>query len=182
VLESMGLKRDGGAGIDYRERSPLVVPRDSSSLPSPETAPLTQRYPGWPVDPEVRYAREQEELERKRQRQQDEFGRHRVLMPSELAAGRRTGPPRGPESPTLEESARTPEPSALGYVGNVFSSMFKPNEPESKPFRGEPPRTALTEPPPGYQTPEPGQPYGIGKEKFDKPLPSREEYAFGTAR
>jgi hypothetical protein len=28
-------------------------------------------------------------------------------------------------------------------------------------FTGEPPRTLLTEPPPGYQTPSPDQPYGL---------------------
>jgi hypothetical protein len=28
-------------------------------------------------------------------------------------------------------------------------------------FTGEPPRASLTDPPPGYQTPSPDQPYGI---------------------
>ena len=41
--------------------------------------------------------------------------------------------------------------------------MFGKDEPESGRFTGEPPRTALTEPPPGYQTPSPDQPYGVGK-------------------
>ena len=36
-------------------------------------------------------------------------------------------------------------------------------------FTGEPPRTALTEPPPGYRTPSPEQPYGVGKAPPPKP-------------
>jgi hypothetical protein len=56
-------------------------------------------------------------------------------------------------------------PSELGTKGNIFSNMFGSNEPEAAKFTGEPPRTALTEPPPGYQTPSPDQPYGAGKQK-----------------
>jgi hypothetical protein len=32
-------------------------------------------------------------------------------------------------------------------------------------FTGEPPRVSLTDPPPGYQTPSPDQPYGVAPEK-----------------
>ena len=32
-------------------------------------------------------------------------------------------------------------------------------------FTGEPPRADLTRPPPGYQTPSPGQPYGVTADK-----------------
>jgi hypothetical protein len=32
-------------------------------------------------------------------------------------------------------------------------------------FTGEPPRTSLTEPPVGYRTPSPAQPYGVGKQR-----------------
>ena len=37
------------------------------------------------------------------------------------------------------------------------------DEQEAARFTGEPARTSLTEPPPGYQTPSPDQPYGLGK-------------------
>jgi len=36
-------------------------------------------------------------------------------------------------------------------------------------FTGEPKRTDLTAPPPGYQTPSPDQPYGPGKAGPAKP-------------
>jgi hypothetical protein len=70
------------------------------------------------------------------------------------------------ETTTPQEGAKVLSPSALGYVGNLFTTMFDKGKPESKPFTGEPDRTALTEPPPGYQTPAPGQPYGLGKQTY----------------
>src|SRR5262245_31842422 len=53
VLKSLGLRRDE-AGIDYRERSPLVVP-PNRSLPKPEDA-NAERGAAWPVDPDVKRA------------------------------------------------------------------------------------------------------------------------------
>ena len=42
--------------------------------------------------------------------------------------------------------------------------MFSSNKKEEQAkFTGEPPRTSLTEPPVGYQTPSPAQPYGLAK-------------------
>ncbi|MGA8079747.1 MAG: hypothetical protein WB868_20430, partial [Xanthobacteraceae bacterium] len=32
-------------------------------------------------------------------------------------------------------------------------------------FTGEPPRVSLSDPPPGYQTPSPNQPYGVVPER-----------------
>ena len=56
-------------------------------------------------------------------------------------------------------------PSELGYKGGLFSNMFgsDKDDQQTAQFTGEPARTSLTEPPPGYQTPSPGQPYGLGK-------------------
>ena len=53
---------------------------------------------------------------------------------------------------------------------NLFSGIWQSKE-EYKTFGGEPPRTNLTEPPAGYRTPSPAQPYGVGKEKWEyKPV------------
>ena len=41
--------------------------------------------------------------------------------------------------------------------------MFGSKDDEVGNFTQEPPRTALTEPPQGYQTPSPEQPYGVNK-------------------
>jgi hypothetical protein len=56
------------------------------------------------------------------------------------------------------------KPSDLGYKGGLFGSLFKPTpDNEVGTFTGERPRTSLVEPPPGYQTPSPSQPYGVTK-------------------
>ena len=47
---------------------------------------------------------------------------------------------------------------------SVQQHVQQQGRPRSTRFTGEPPRTALTEPPAGYQTPSPDQPYGLGKE------------------
>jgi hypothetical protein len=45
----------------------------------------------------------------------------------------------------------------------MFSNFFGGKDDEVAKFTGEPPRASLTEPPPGYQTPSPDQPYGLGE-------------------
>ncbi len=48
--------------------------------------------------------------------------------------------------------------------------MFgKKDDEQAAKFTGEPPRASLTDPPAGYQTPSPDQPYGVGKEKAKVP-------------
>src|SRR5687767_383975 len=56
ILQGFGLRRDG-VGIDYRERSPIVVP-PSRDLPAPETGSITEKTAAWPVDPDVKRAKE----------------------------------------------------------------------------------------------------------------------------
>jgi hypothetical protein len=55
-------------------------------------------------------------------------------------------------------------PKELGFKGSLFGTLFAKDKPETAKFTGEPRRTSLTQPPPGYQVPSPDQPYGIGKE------------------
>ena len=40
--------------------------------------------------------------------------------------------------------------------------MFGGSKTETAPFKGEPTRESLTQPPPGYQTPSPNYAYGTG--------------------
>jgi len=54
-------------------------------------------------------------------------------------------------------------PSQLGYKGGILGKMFYGKDEDTAQFTGEPPRTDLTAPPPGYQTPSPDQPYGVGQ-------------------
>jgi hypothetical protein len=166
ILGGLGVDRGDRPNIEYRERSPLVVP-PQITLPPPESKSLAERTPNWPTDQDVKRARDFAKAQRKRDPHYSDVEDGRVLRPDEMTPG-----PRG-RAPTVlgrtttpEEGAKVLSPSALGYVGNLFSSVFEKDKSESVPFTGEPPRTALTEPPPGYQTPSPSYGYGAGKSLY----------------
>lgn len=168
LMEGLGLKRDGEA-INYQERAPLVIP-PGRDLPPPETSDaLVANNPAWPKDPDVARRKEEQRLERQRisgvsageqiEREQ------RVLRPNEMTPG---GNPRTPPSGrrisgNLGVDGTRMSPSELGYKGGLWSNFFGKDEDEAVRFTGEPPRAALTEPPAGYRTPSPDQPYGGGK-------------------
>src|SRR5262245_58534939 len=66
ILAGLGWHRDG-VGIDYRERSPLVVPPSMNTLPPPETSNVATKNPAWPKDPDLQRAK-QLKTERKKPR------------------------------------------------------------------------------------------------------------------
>ena len=102
----------------------------------------------------------------------------RPLLPSEYG---RAGPPSPSSRPTgTERSAEdNSRPQAEPGAKNIFSTIWARPTQEQVTFTGEPPRTSLLEPPPGYRTPSPSQPYGIGIAKpkaadlSDRSLPAR---------
>ena len=52
-----------------------------------------------------------------------------------------------------------------------FIGMFGGNKTETAPFKGEPTRESLIQPPAGYQTPSPNFAYGTGpKESLNKEI------------
>jgi hypothetical protein len=166
LMGALGIK--GGPDIDFRERSPLVLP-PRIDLPPPQTN-ATTGVPNWPVD--VDHKRRREESNRRR----DEVEESRPLRPSELNVGQRTRS-RTP-APTQDQiEGRPSRPSELGYTGGIFGSIFG-NKEEAVPFTSEPPRTSLTEPPVGYQTPSPNQPYAAKPERWAPKIPSF--FDFGT--
>lgn len=160
VMEGLGLKRDGGPVIDYRERSPLVVP-PTRDLPPPEDSSLVERDPVWPDDPDVRARREAATRERK---PVDFEAEARPLLPSQLdGPGQRRPSPSADQARPVEEAMNQARPWELGFTGfKDWRKMlgFGARDGETAVFRGEPSRTDLTKPPPGYLTPSPGQPYG----------------------
>ena len=176
VMESLGLRRDGEA-INYEERAPLVIP-PSRDLPPPERSDAAiGNNPAWPVDPDVKRRKEEAAQEkRKSALNADQTLLHdqSVLRPDELTPGpkprkaARQGDGGSYESSPYG-SSNPVSPSKLGSKGNIFSKMFAKDDPESSSFTGEPPRASLTEPPPGYQTPSPQQPYGVGQTKAVAP-------------
>lgn len=166
IMESIGLRRDGEA-INYQERAPLVIP-PSRTLPPPEKSDaVIANNPAWPKDPDVQRAKEEAVIER------DDGGfasdkidkQNSVLRGNDLTPGPKPRKPVKSAAGTYwtDDNSRM-SPSQLGYKGGLFGKIFGSNEQESARFTGEPPRSSLTEPPPGYQTPSPEQPYGLGKE------------------
>lgn len=160
-LKSIGLQKDE-PGINYQERAPLVIP-PSRDLPTPESD-AAARNPNWPVDPEVKRQKQIKAAARARVHYGDEMDRDaRPLRPDELAKGPRTSSTYDTGAMTADQSGRPLKPGELGYKGGLWEKMFGKDE-ESARFVGEPPRAALTDPPTGYQTPSPNQPYGKGSE------------------
>lgn len=164
LLEGLGLKRDGEA-INYQERAPLVIP-PGRDLPPPEKGDAAiANNPAWPKDPDVTRRREEARLERNRNVSAEREIEQNPLRPEQITPGGnpRTPPSRRKQSTNLGQDGDRMTPSELGYKGGLFSSMFGGDKEESVRFTGEPARSSLTEPPPGYQTPSPDQPYGAGK-------------------
>ncbi len=163
VLTSLGLKSGNEEQINYHERAPLVLP-PSRALPPPEKADVTVN-PAWPKDPDVKRRKLIEKQEKDRDVEAERMREEKPLPPDQLAPGPR---PRGVKNADTEGPSpigKLLSPSELGYKGGMLGTMFHGKSDEVARFTGEPPRTDLTEPPPGYQTPSPEQPYGVGVAK-----------------
>jgi hypothetical protein len=171
IMEGLGLRRDGEAMINYRERSPLVIP-PNRELPPPERSDaVTANNPAWPKDPDVERRRAQAAIEKNRNVSDEREREQNPLRPDQLTPGGRPKKKQaskddGYESPPTGFGSQLP-PSELGFKG--FGSIFGGNKEEMAKFTREPTRESLTDPPPGYQTPSPDQPYGLGKAAPPKP-------------
>jgi hypothetical protein len=169
VLGTLGLRSNSG-DIDYRERSPLVLP-PRLDLPPPQSD-TTASVRNWPADPDVKRRRGEQS------RGRDEIEEARPLRPDELNVGpRQRG--RAPASPDNPDGAVL-SPRELGYKGGVLGSLWGNNDDKPVQFTGEPPRTSLIEPPPGYQTPSPDHPYAAKPKSVLPSVPTF--FDFGTER
>jgi hypothetical protein len=180
--KGLGLMKGGDPSIDYRERAPLVIP-PSRDLPPPQTA-ATKRGANWPVDPDLKRREDAASLKKlDRRRAYDEDAQGRAILPSELdRAGNVAAKPDKPRGPGGDPDGTNLEPSQLGYFGGLFSSSafgFGGQKDEVGTFKKEPARKSLTEPPVGYQTPSPAQPYGISK-STDRPTVTPMDPAVGN--
>ena len=174
-------------GIDYRERSPLVVP-PNLDLPPPVTASKAPQITNWPKDPDERQRKAIIAAKKKNApavvavAPADAAPRPINIappVPENVAAAVPAGPPR-PDNPLARTdpvydqggdlfmggaSALVPAgvSDTLGLdklsLGNLFGS--KKAEAPSLPPGTEPSREALTQPPSGYQTPSANYRYGL---------------------
>jgi hypothetical protein len=145
--------------IDYRERSPLVVP-PKLDLPPPASVSKAAPAPNWPKDPDVQ-SRAAAAAARKAENK-DPAQSARPLTPAEMKIGKtaksKTNEPMGVASSTPTMMT----PSQLGAKVGLFGMFKGGSDTESKQFTTEPDRESLTQPPPGYQTPSSGYAYGTG--------------------
>jgi hypothetical protein len=160
IMTGIGGTNMENTGIDYRERSPLVIP-PKTELPPPASAAVEAPVPNWPKDPEVRKRKEAKAARKKDNK--DPIEASRVLTPSELAVGKTAPAKRQAETNQPGESGANAilSPSQLGYEGGL-KGLFGGSKTETAPFKGEPARDTLTMPPSGYQTPSPNFAYGTG--------------------
>lgn len=166
LMSGLGGKKIDDGTIDYRERSPLVVP-SKIDLPPPETG-RKKLAPNWPKDPDEAERKAAREASRQKEKTPEE--QRMPLMPSELAQKKPRGSKSEPITPGGNNS-NTPLmmlPSELGYSGGLFQNPFGGGKPEAEKFVSEPERTELTQPPGGYQTPSPNFAYGTGQTKAPK--------------
>jgi hypothetical protein len=171
-MRAMGLRKDEDY-IEYRERPPLVLP-PGKALPAPETIGTSTKSADWPVDPDVQRAKKRK-AERKFANPNPEDVR--PLTPSEYSLPGGASPrsrPDGGSDKSFETESRPSSPSELG-AKNVFSSIFSKSKEEYTTFTAEPPRQRLIDPPAGYRTPSPNQPYGLGQATW-KPTAPRDAH------
>jgi hypothetical protein len=158
ILEGFGLRRDGSDAISYGERAPLVLPP-----PEKSDAALTNN-PAWPKDPDVSRRKLEAEQERNRNISEEREREQNPLRSDQLTPG---GNPRTARRSQGDSYTATPgdrlSAKEMNQKTSIWSSMFSSKDDEVAKFTREPPRAALTEPPPGYQTPSPEQPYGVSK-------------------
>jgi hypothetical protein len=176
ILSSVGLSKDR-PNIEYRERSPLVVP-PSRDLPAPQTD-AAAKNPAWPNDAGDK-RRKEAVADRHRKNYNSAIDEGRVLRADELTTGS-TSSRRGADGARRTEDADQTMLKPYEMGPNIFSrGIFKGRE-ETGTFTGEPPRSSLTEPPTGYRTPSASQPYGIGQKAAPPPLTDEQRKSkYGT--
>jgi hypothetical protein len=169
ILGAAGLLELPKDPIDYQERSPLVVPPSAVLPPPSNVGDVAKLNPEWPSDPDWKRIREgtaQSKIspEARRGNFYTEGGLVKVEDMSRVNPAkpdRKNGnDPSGGYSTAGEEAkfgAERYSPSQLGFRGW--------GKKDSVSFTGEPERSLLTEPPPGYRTPSPNAPYGVVEEK-----------------
>lgn len=153
---------DNNKGIEYRERSPLVIP-SKLDLPPPASK-SSPTAANWPKDPDVQARKEAIEASKQSKPEWDDV--KRPLMPSELAkrpSSKRTATAATDDRPGMDNSNyNLLSPSQLGFKNSMISDLFGAGKDESVKFVKEPDRSELSQPPAGYQTPSPNYAYGTG--------------------
>jgi len=165
LMTGMGATNSTSKGIEYRERSPLVIP-PKLDLPPPGSAAADIKDPNWPKDPDIQ--RRKEAIAANKEHRPLPWEAGQSILPSKLArngsgktraSNEKPGALTGNENPSLS-------PSQLGFSGKLSELFGGGNASQTAPFTGEPDREKLTQPPAGYQTPSPNFAYGTGPKEI----------------
>jgi hypothetical protein len=187
-MEKLGLSAppDRTADINYSERPPLVVP-PTRDLPPPQTTDAARRNAAWPIDQDEQRRRQAAAKRKQETRTFTWEDLSRQLSPNELRAGATSAKDQAlrRNGDQVEDNERQYKPSELGYTGGVLGTMHDfftgNNKDEKVPFEAEPPRASLTDPPSGYRSPSPAQPYGLTADtKKPKALTQEERVTAGS--
>jgi len=191
VLRGIGLRNGREGSIEYKERPPLVVPPNRELPPPDVTGSIAKPDPAWPSDPDEakRKAAKKAKAERK---WVDPTTWGDTLKPSELKVGKTDALPNetGVKPGQTVETSTELRPDELGYKGGLWSefmnighSFDRDKPPEGAKFLREPARSSLTEPPVGYRSPSPDQPYGLNYHGGDKSKTPKQDFqTVGTER
>jgi hypothetical protein len=142
LMVILGMRAPPKPEIEYRPRSPLVLPGSTAGLQAPEEGDTTATA-DFPVDPEIQLAAERAERDRALvDSQQDVVQRGGVMTPEEVDnwEGRVGGT--GRRQPSFIERVMTPR--------ELRDRRLAELPPES-----EPPRQVLSQPPEGYRRIQP---------------------------
>ena len=168
LLEGFGLKSGDEAGIHYHERAPLVHAAQPHSAAAGEADAACQQ--SGLAERSGCDARQGQEDGSERSTTSRANARRRNSAAAGRAGARRQRPraasraiaanasigSEGDRASVARRSSAT-RAACSAHVRPARTTITRAQ------FTGEPPRTSLTEPPPGYQTPSPDQPYGSGQ-------------------
>ncbi len=168
LLTGIGLQDPNAVQPTYEERPPLAIPKSDSLPPPQKPGAAIAKNPAWPKDPDIARAKALAKSEKHRDLEAERLRDQNPLRPNQIGPtgpGARRASTGGKAPYDTSFSSHIMSPTALGYHGGLFGNMFGSDKDEEQTarFTGEPARTSLIEPPPGYQTPSPDQPYGLGK-------------------
>ncbi len=129
----------------------------SKELPRPESDAAAKKAAGWPDDPDIKRVKQRKEAERKRKPMDRASTTSSCCQPdAECGPAPQAARPAKRRENQRKASAAPSTNAELGSKGltSMFGSLWAPKE-EYAPFTGEPARSSLIEPPPGYRTPSP---------------------------
>jgi len=186
ITNILGLTSEQKDEIEYRERAPLVLPKDYKL--SPPEAPVEQRVANWPRDPDV-VAKNRAAAEARKPRGVDDgvYGDSRQGAPLSGHEMRSQGRLANREAGANEPHMMKGDSSREEWIRPDLLTSMRTNDVDAdKLVPGtEPPRRSLTDPPAGVRMPSSKAPYVYTRSnpnKFDPNEANAREYITGQMK